>query len=89
MLKALTKLVSVGVYSAVIVKGDDIDMRFKDSEVGDVGSQAGKLQQERFVIFCMKEEDCIMKLLVTYGALTKRGGDKSDTRRSMTKMTRW
>ena len=94
VLKALTKLVSVGVYSSAVikkrrywpkyVKGDEIDARFKDSEVGDVGSLAGKLQQERFVFFCMKEEDYVMKLMAMYGAL-KRGGDESVTRRSITK----
>jgi hypothetical protein len=94
VLKALTKLVSVGVYSSAVikkrrywpkyVKGDDIDMRFKDSKVGDVGSLAGKLQQERFVFFCMKEEDHVMKLMAMYGAL-KRGGDESVTQRLITR----
>ncbi len=69
------------------VKGDAIDVQFKDDEVGDVGSLAGKLQQVRFVIFCMKEEEYVIKLMATYGAL-KRSGDKSVTRQSITKKSR-
>ena len=96
-LKALTKLASVSVYSPAVMKqrrywpkhirGDDIDKRFENMEVVVVACHARKLEQERFVIFCMKEEDYVMKQMATYGAL-KMGGDKSVTRQSVTKMDR-
>jgi hypothetical protein len=70
------------------IRGDNIDKRFEKTEVGVlVACVARKLEQESFVIFCMKEEDYIMKLMATYGAL-KTGGDECVTRQSVTKMDR-
>ena len=43
-----------------------------------VACHAGKLDNQTFVLFCMKEEDYVMKLMATYGAI-KTGGDESVT----------
>jgi hypothetical protein len=54
-------------YWSKYVEGDAIDILFKDREVGDMGSHAEKLQQERFVIFWKKEEDFVIR-----GVLAKK-----------------
>ena len=81
VLLALVKLASLGVYSsAVLVKkrrycwpkyinGSNIDAHFDFKDVGRTDSLPGSLEGTEFKVFCMKEEDSVMKLMATYGAL--------------------
>jgi hypothetical protein len=90
---ALVKLATFGVYGSAVIKkrrfwpkdiqGDAIDRHFKGKEIGFVDALPGLLEgQHCFKIFCMKEEDYIMKLMLTYGAL--RSVDEGETQRSVT-----
>ena len=92
VLLALAKLASYGVYSSAVIKkrrywpkyinGDAIDIHFEGKEVGSVDALPGWLEAHRFRIFCMKEEDYVMKLMATYGALKPINEGK--TQRSVT-----
>lgn len=92
VLLALLKLASVGVYGSAVIKkrrfwpkyilGDAIDRRFEGKEIGFVDALPGLMEGHCFKIFCMKEEDYVMKLMSTYGAL--RSVDEGKTQRSVT-----
>ena len=79
VLQALVKLASFGVYSSAVIKkqrywpkhidGSAIDSHFDFKEVGKTDSLPGTLDGTNFKVFCMKEEDYVMKLMATYGAL--------------------
>jgi hypothetical protein len=79
VLLALLKLASVGVYGSAVIKkrrfwpkyilGDKIDRRFEGKEIGFVDALPLLLEGHCFKIFCMKEEDYVMKLMPTYRAL--------------------
>ena len=91
VLKALVKLASVGVYASAVIKkrrywpkyidGAAIDARFEEYVVGSTDSLPGTLDGVSFRIFCMKEEDYVMKLMATYGAL--RAVEEGMTQRSV------
>ena len=93
VLQALVKLASHGVYSSAVIKkrrywpkyidGRAIDPRFDLKEIGVTDSLPGTLDGVNFKVFCMKEEDYVMKLMATYGAL--RPIDEGVTNRSVTR----
>ena len=93
VLLALVKLASFGVYSSAVIKkrrywpkyidGSEIDSHFDLKEVGQTDSLPGTLDGTNFKVFCMKEEDYVMKLMATYGAL--RSVDEGATQRSVTR----
>ena len=93
VLKALIKLASVGVYASAVIKkrhywpkyidGAAIDARFEDNEIGTTDSLPGIINGVQFRIYCMKEEDYVMKLMATYGALKPIKEGK--TQRSVTR----
>jgi Transposase IS4 len=73
VLLALVKLASFGVYSSAVIKkrrywpkyidGGEIDSHFDLKEVGQTDSLPGMLDGTNFKVFCMKEEDYVMKLM--------------------------
>jgi hypothetical protein len=93
VLKALIKLASVGVYASAVIKkrhywpkyidGAAIDARFEDNEIGTTDSLPGIMDGVQFRIYCMKEEDYVMKLMATYGAL--KPIEEGKTQRSVTR----
>ena len=95
VLQALVKLASFGVYSSAVIKkrrywpkyidGDRIDSQFDFAEVGQTNSLPGTLDGKKFKVFCMKEEDYVMKLMATYGAL--QSVDEGATQRSVTRQS--
>ena len=92
VLKALIKLASVGVFASAVIKkrrywpkniaGDAMDTHFEGNEVGTTDSLPGILDGVPFRVYCMKEEDYVMKLMATYGAL--RPIEEGKTQRSVT-----
>jgi hypothetical protein len=92
-LQALVKLASFGVYSSAVIKkrrywpkyidGGEIDSHFDFKEVGKTDSLPGTLDGTNFKVFFMKEEDYVMKLMATYGAL--RTVDEGATQQSITR----
>ena len=95
VLKALIKLASVGVYGSAVIKkrrywpkyidGGAIDTHFDFKEIGTTDSLPGTMDGVSFKIHCMKEEDYVMKLMATYGALKPM--DDGRTQRSVTRRT--
>jgi hypothetical protein len=95
VLQALVKLASFGVNSSAVIKkrrywpkyidGGEIDSHFDFKEVGETDSLPGTLDGTNFKVFCMKEEDYVMKLMATYGAL--RTVDEGATQRSITRQS--
>jgi hypothetical protein len=86
---------SVGVYASAVIKkrgywpkfidGAAINSHFDLKEIGTTDSLPGTLDGINFKVFCMKVEDYVMKLMVTYGALRPNDGvltQQSVTRRS-------
>lgn len=79
VLKSLVKLASVGLFASAVIKkrrywpkyidGSAIDAHFEQRAIGSTDSLPGTLDGVSFRIFCMKEEDYVMKLMATYGAL--------------------
>jgi hypothetical protein len=62
--------------------GDEIDRRFEGKDVGSEDALPGSLEGSHFKIFCMEEEDYVMKLMSTYGAL--KPIEEGKTQRSVT-----
>jgi hypothetical protein len=93
VLQSLIQLASVGVYGSAVIKkrrywpkyinGDAIDSQFESKEIGETDSLPGTLDGINFKVFCMKEEDYVMKLMATYGALRPMEG--GETKRSLTR----
>lgn len=92
VLEGLTKLLDFGVFSSAVIKkrrywprhvdGDAVDKHFDNREVGWADVLPGILNGRRFRLFGMKEEDYVMKLMSTYGAL--KPIDDARTHRSVT-----
>ena len=92
VLKALIKLASVGVFASAEIKkrrywpkyidGGAIDTHFEVNEIGTTDSLPRVLDGVPFRIYCMKEEDYVMKLMATSGAL--RPIEEGKTQRSVT-----
>ena len=88
------KLAAVGVCCSAVIKerriwskyilvGETIEKHFEGKKVGSGDAQLGWLEGHCFKIFCCsKEEDKVMKLMPTYGAL--RLVDQGKTQRLMT-----
>jgi hypothetical protein len=78
VLEGIARLREKGVFAASLIKkrkywpkhikGDDYITHFEDKEVGDVDCLPGKLMDQDFYIFCMKEPDYIMSLMSSYGS---------------------
>ncbi|KAI2510975.1 Transposase IS4 [Fragilaria crotonensis] len=93
VLKALIKLALVGVFASAVIKkrrywpkyinGGAIDTHFEAKEIGTTESLPGVMDGVQFRIYCMKEEDYVMKLMATYGAL--RQIEEGKTQRSVTR----
>ena len=93
VLQSLIQLASVGVYESAVIKkrrywpkyinGDAIDLHFESKDIGETDSLPGTLDGINFEVFCMKEEDYVMKLMATYGALRPMEG--GETKRSLTR----
>ena len=93
VLKGLVQLASVGVYASAVIKkrrywpkyidGAAIDSHFDLKEIGTTDSLPGTLDGTNLKVFCMREEDYVMKLMATYGAL--RPMDGGSTQRSVTR----
>ena len=93
VLLALVKLASFGVYSSAVIKkhrywlkyidGSNINVHFDFKEVGQTESLPGTLDGTEFKVICMEEQDYVMKLMATYGAL--RSIDEGATQRSVTR----
>ncbi|KAI2504308.1 xylulose kinase [Fragilaria crotonensis] len=91
-LQSLIQLASVGVYGSAVIKerryfpeyinGDAIDPHFESKGIGETDILPGTLDGINFKIFCMKEEDYVMKLMATYGALRPMEG--GETNQSLT-----
>lgn len=92
VLQSLLMLASRGVYASAVIKkrrfwpkhinGDEIDKHFEGKEVGSVDALPGSMFHRRFHVFCMKEEDYVMKIMSTYGALKQI--EEGKTQRSVT-----
>ncbi|KAI2498691.1 Transposase IS4 [Fragilaria crotonensis] len=92
-LQSLIQLASVGVYGSAVIKerryfpkyinGDAIDPHFESKGIGETDILPGTLDGINFKIFCMKEEDYVMKLMATYGALRPMEG--GETNQSLTR----
>ncbi len=79
VLKALINLKKHGVFaSAVIkkrrywpayVKGDVIDEKMKDKDLGECDAIKGKMDGVTYHLFCMKDVNYVSKMMTTYGSL--------------------
>ncbi len=89
---AVVKLASFVVYGSAVIKKlrfwpkyiqiDAIDRRFEGKEIGFVDALPGLLEgQHNFKIFCMKEEDYVIKLMSTCVAL--RSVEEGKTQQSV------
>jgi hypothetical protein len=93
VLKALIKLASVGVFASAVIKkrrfwpkfidGGAINSHFEVKDIGTTDSLPGVMDGVQFRFYCMKEEDYVMKLMATYGAL--RPIEEGQTQRSTTR----
>ena len=74
--KGITEIKAKGIYAVSLIKkccycqkvvpGDLIDTLFEVKEAGDVGMIEGKTEDNKlFKIFCMKEPDYLMKIMVS------------------------
>ena len=79
VLLALIKLASVGVFASAVIKkrrywpkyidAGAIDSHFDANGIDTTDSLPGVMDGTQFRIYCVKEEDYVMKLMATYGAL--------------------
>ena len=79
VLQGLIELAKRGLFAAAVIKkrrywpkyihGDKIDKHFSDKPVGYQDALPGTLDGKNFHVFCLKEEDYVMKLMSTYGTL--------------------
>ena len=86
VLKGLVELAKRGVYGSTVVKkrrywpkyinGDEIDQYFQNKQVGYQDYLPGLLDNVPFHLFCLKEEDYVMKMISTYGTTEKKGVTK-------------
>lgn len=93
VLSALIALKKVGVFAGSLIKkrrywplhcrGDAIDTHFNGLDVGSVDAVKGKLDDEDYNIFCMKEPDYVCKIFGTAGGLITV--DEREHRRVWTK----
>ena len=77
VLAALIQLRKMGIFAHAVIKkrrywpkyiaGDDIDAHMKQKKVGEIDIMTGKLSNESFYIFNMKEPAFNMKIMSTYG----------------------
>ena len=77
VLQAIIELQKRGVYSSALIKkrrywpkyidGDAVRQHFDAKEVGSTDSWPGKLDNQDFHVFAMKEPDYVMSLMSTYG----------------------
>ena len=75
----LDQILKNGVYAASVIKkrrywpkyvpGDDVDNKLKDNTIGKNRVMSGKLNNEKYNFFIMKEPAFIMKTMTTYGNL--------------------
>ena len=92
----LAKLASIRVYGSAVIKkrrywpkcidgAGTIDTHFDFKEISTTDSLPGTMDGVSFKIHCMKDEDYVMKLIATYGAL--KPIDDGRTQRSVTRRT--
>ena len=77
VLKVIVELQKKGVFALALakklrywpkfIKGKDVKAHFADREVGTVNACPRKLDVVKFHAVCMKEPDCFMSLMTTYG----------------------
>ena len=60
-------------YSPKTIKGDDVNTKFADREVGTVDAWPGQLDGVKFHVSYMKEPDYVMILMTTYGTTELMG----------------
>ena len=86
--KGITELEAKGVYVVAMIKkrrywpkgvpGDLIDTHFEDKEVGGVGMVEARTQDNKlFIIFCMKDPDYLMNIMVSWMTLDELEGAKT------------
>ena len=86
--KGIADLEAKGVYAGYLIKnqhywpevlpGDLIDTHFQDKEVSDVGMLEARTQENKsFRIFCMKEPDYVMNIMVSWMTLRELEGAKT------------
>ena len=51
------------------IKDDAIDVHFSSEDVGNVDAVKQVEDGVAYHVFCMKDPDCVMKLITTYGTL--------------------
>jgi len=86
VLKGLIELKKKGVFAAALIKkrkywpryidGERIKAHFADKPIGYADAIEGNLENVRFHIFGMKEEDYTMMVMSTYGTLERVGDEK-------------
>jgi hypothetical protein len=84
VLKGIIELKKVGVFVSALIKkhwywpkdvdGNVINTDFSDKDVGDADAWPGELDGVQFHLFCMKEPDYIMSLMLTYGMTSPKHG---------------
>ena len=52
------------------IKGDMMDTHLQEKEVGVIDLWNGTLNDTQYAKLCLKEPDCVMKIMATYGELT-------------------
>ena len=77
VLKAIVKLRSYGVYASALikkrrywptlVKGDLIEEKMNEKEIGQSDAITGYLDSTKYNLFMMRDSKFIMKLMSTYG----------------------
>lgn len=90
VLAGLTELKKMGVYASAVIKkwrywpkyipGNDIDQHMSSKDVGAQEVSCGTLDGVPYNVFCMKEPDYVMKLMLTYGDLLIPNGQEGSTR---------
>ena len=59
------------------IPGDEITSHCETMDVGETTSLHGSIDGYKYDIFCMKEEDYVMKIMATYGALEDHPDEKT------------
>jgi hypothetical protein len=89
VLQALIEIKKKGLFAAAVIKkrrywprhidGEGINTKLKDEPVGTQTALPGVLDDVRFHVFCLKEQEYTMMIMSTYGTME----EKSETIRSI------
>jgi hypothetical protein len=74
----------------ILIPGNMIGLRFCEGyEVGDTDVLHGVIDDTQYDIFCMKEEDLVMKIMSTYGGNCPPMQERMKARRTIADGSVW